>query len=68
MAVDLYVNVPVGIISILMVIFISGPPMKKMKMKIDYWGLALLAIGLGCLQIVLDKDRGRWFSSALSQC
>lgn len=61
-----YVNVPVGIISILMVIFfISDPPyMKKMKMKIDYWGLALLAIGLGCLQIVLDKgQREDWFSS-----
>jgi DHA2 family multidrug resistance protein len=35
-----------------------------MKMKIDYWGLAFLAIGLGCLQIVLDKgQREDWFSS-----
>jgi len=37
-----------------------------MKMKIDYWGLTLLAVGLGCLQIVLDKgQREDWFSSGL---
>ena len=45
--------------------FIVDPPyMKRMKMKIDYWGLAFLAIGLGCLQIVLDKGQMEdWFSS-----
>jgi DHA2 family multidrug resistance protein len=63
-----FINVPIGIISILMtMVFISDPPyMKRMKMKIDYWGLALLAVGLGCLQIVLDKgQRDDWFSSNL---
>jgi DHA2 family multidrug resistance protein len=62
-----FINVPIGIISILMtMIFITDPPyMKRMKMKIDYWGLALLAVGLGCLQIVLDKgQRDDWFSSS----
>jgi DHA2 family multidrug resistance protein len=46
--------------------FIVDPPyMKRLKMKIDYWGLAFLAIGLGCLQIVLDKgQREDWFSSS----
>lgn len=61
-----FINIPIGIISILMVIFfITDPPyMKRMKMKIDYWGLAFLAIGLGCLQIVLDKGQMEdWFSS-----
>lgn len=61
-----YINVPIGIISVLMVIFfiIDPPYMKRMKMKIDYWGLVFLAIGLGCLQIVLDKgQRSDWFSS-----
>ncbi|MEW6740053.1 MAG: DHA2 family efflux MFS transporter permease subunit [Nitrospirota bacterium] len=61
-----YINVPIGIISILMTMFfITDPPyMKRMKMKIDYWGLALLVIGLGCLQIVLDKgERENWFDS-----
>jgi len=61
-----YINVPIGIISILMTMFfITDPPyMKRVKMKIDYWGLAFLAIGLGCLQIVLDKgERENWFDS-----
>lgn len=61
-----FINVPIGIISILMTIFfITDPPyMTKLRMKIDYWGLVLLAVGLGCLQIVLDKGhREDWFSS-----
>jgi DHA2 family multidrug resistance protein len=61
-----FINVPIGFISILMVmLFIIDPPyMKRMRMKIDYWGLFLLAIGIGCLQIVLDQgQRADWFSS-----
>lgn len=61
-----YVNVPIGIISILMMMFFIEDPhyLKKVKMKIDYWGLAFLALGLGCLQIVLDKgQQDNWFSS-----
>jgi len=61
-----FINVPIGIISILMVIFFIYDPsyMRKMKMRIDYWGLAFLALGLGCLQIVLDKgQQDDWFSS-----
>jgi DHA2 family multidrug resistance protein len=61
-----YINIPIGIISILMTMFfiIDPPYMKKVKMKIDYWGLVFLAIGLGCLQIVLDKgEREDWFES-----
>ncbi len=63
-----FINIPIGLVSILMVLFfIMDPPyMKRMKMKIDYWGLAFLAIGLGCLQIVLDKgEREDWFASGL---
>ena len=62
-----FINIPIGIISILMVLFVivDPPYMKRLKMKIDYWGLAFLAIGLGCLQIVLDKgQREDWFSSS----
>jgi DHA2 family multidrug resistance protein len=61
-----YINVPIGIISILMTLFfiIDPPYMQRVKMKIDTWGLLFLAIGLGCLQIVLDKgEREDWFSS-----
>jgi len=62
-----FINVPIGIISILMTLFfIFDPPyMKPTKLKIDYWGLGLLTIGVGCLQIVLDKGQGEeWFESS----
>ena len=61
-----YVNVPIGLVSVLMaLLFIHDPPyMKRTRMKIDYWGLVLLAVGLGCLQMVLDRgQREDWFSS-----
>ncbi len=61
-----FINVPIGIISVLMAMFfiVDPPYMRRTKMKIDYWGLLFLAIGLGCLQIVLDKgQREDWFSS-----
>ena len=62
-----FINVPIGLISILMALFfiINPPYMERIKMKIDYWGLFFLAIGIGCLQIVLDKgQRDDWFSSS----
>ena len=61
-----FVNIPIGIISILMVLsFIVDPPyLERTRMKIDYWGIAFLSVGVGCLQIVLDKgQREDWFSS-----
>lgn len=61
-----YINIPVGIFSALMAkVFIEDPPyIKNTKIKIDYWGLAFLAIGVGCLQMILDRGhRLDWFSS-----
>ena len=63
-----YINVPIGFISILMALFfiVDPPYMGRIKMKIDYWGLLFLVIGIGCLQIVLDQgQREDWFSSSL---
>jgi DHA2 family multidrug resistance protein len=62
-----YINVPIGFISILMTLFfiVDPPYMERTKMKIDYWGLLFMVIGIGCLQIVLDKgQREDWFSSS----
>jgi len=61
-----YINIPIGILAIfLSVLFIHDPPyMKRKKMGIDYSGFALLAIGLGSLQYVLDTgQRSDWFGS-----
>src|SRR5882757_8880235 len=61
-----YINIPVGIASILMTrAFIFDPPyLRQEKRKIDYWGLGMLAVGIGALQFVLDKGQeDDWFSS-----
>jgi DHA2 family multidrug resistance protein len=61
-----YINIPIGIISILMTLFFIVDPhyIKSLKMKIDYWGLIFLAVGVGCLQMILDRGRRvDWFSS-----
>jgi DHA2 family multidrug resistance protein len=63
-----YINIPIGIFSIIMnVIVIKDPPyMQRQKIKIDYWGLMFLTVGLGSLQFVLDKGEGEdWFNSSL---
>jgi DHA2 family multidrug resistance protein len=61
-----YINIPVGIVSLVMtMLFIKDPPyLKKETTGIDYWGIALLIVGIGCLQLVLDRgERLDWFAS-----
>jgi MFS transporter, DHA2 family, multidrug resistance protein len=64
-----YINVPVGIVSLLLTSrLISDPPFlvrkKLSEVRIDYIGLGLLGVGLGALQVVLDKgERDDWFDS-----
>jgi DHA2 family multidrug resistance protein len=64
-----FINIPVGIISILLTTrLIQDPPyLKRRKLaetKIDYIGLGFVALGLGTLQVVLDKgQRDDWFES-----
>ena len=64
-----FINIPVGIISLFLTNrLITDPPymrqQKRSGIKIDYIGLGLLALGLGTLQVVLDKgERDDWFGS-----
>ena len=61
-----YINIPVGIASIVMTkMFIFDPPyLRQEKRGIDYWGIGLLAVGIGALQILLDKGQEEdWFAS-----
>src|ERR1700758_32516 len=64
-----FINIPVGSVSILLTTrLIQDPPfLKRRKLsetKIDYVGLGFVALGLGALQIVLDKgQRDDWFES-----
>ena len=47
--------------------FIFDPPyLRQESRKIDYWGIGMLAVGIGALQIVLDKGQeDDWFSSSV---
>jgi DHA2 family multidrug resistance protein len=61
-----YINLPAGILAIALVfLFVHDPGyIRRHYAKIDIWGLFFLTIGLGCLQIVLDKgQRNDWFNS-----
>ena len=61
-----YINLPVGLASIVMTrLFIFDPPyIRRRGLGIDYWGIGLLAVWVGALQIVLDKGQeADWFAS-----
>ena len=62
-----YINFPMGILAVILIAFlIQDPPYirRQRQHRIDRWGLLLLTVGLGSLQIVLDKgQRDDWFQS-----
>jgi DHA2 family multidrug resistance protein len=63
-----YINLPVGIVGLIMSqIFIFDPPyIRRGTGRIDYWGIGLLAVGMGALQVMLDKGQEEdWFGSHL---
>ena len=63
-----YINVPIGILGlILQNMFLEDPPYLKRdrSTKVDYTGLALMIIGLGAFQLVIDKGQEvDWFADA----
>ena len=64
-----FINIPVGILSMLLTSrLIQDPPYfrrrKLAETHIDFVGLGFVALGLGTLQVVLDKgQRDDWFES-----
>ncbi len=60
-----YINVPVGIFSVIFTaITLTGRETAIEKKPIDVMGLLLLIIGIGCLQVLLDKGNDLdWFHS-----
>jgi DHA2 family multidrug resistance protein len=63
-----YINVPIGILAIMMAnAFIEDPPYIKNQKpgRVDYIGFGLMAVGLSALQLVLDKGQEEdWFASS----
>ncbi len=61
-----YINIPVGVLAVMMIqLFIFDPPyIRRGGGRIDYWGFGLLVLGIGSLQIMLDKGQQEdWFHS-----
>jgi len=61
-----YINVPIGVLAILLTqAFIFDPPyLRRERTGIDYWGIGLLVVGMGSLQVMLDKGQEEdWFGS-----
>ncbi len=61
-----YINVPIGVIAIILTqLFVFDPAyLRRKASSVDYWGIGLLVLGMGCLQIMLDKGQEEdWFSS-----
>jgi MFS transporter, DHA2 family, multidrug resistance protein len=64
-----FINLPVGVATWFLVRrFVEDPPylgrLKRAGVKLDYIGIALLTLGIGALQILLDKGQeDDWFGS-----
>jgi MFS family permease len=64
-----FINLPVGILALFLVLrLIEDPPYLKAArhagVRIDYIGIALLVLGVGALQIMLDRgQQDDWFAS-----
>ena len=60
-----YVNIPVGAVAAFLVsMFVRESPMFAKGKPIDWWGILLLAIGVGSLQVVLEKGETEdWFQT-----
>lgn len=61
-----YINIPVGIVSFLLaVINVEDVKAKISKItSVDWWGILLLILGFGSLQIMLQQgERDNWFAS-----
>ncbi len=61
-----FINIPVGLGTALAVIaLIEDPPWaRKRRQSVDYIGLSLITLGLGCLQIMMDRGEDEdWLGS-----
>ena len=60
------INIPVGIVATFAIMaFVEDPPWAKRRPSgVDYIGLALISLGLGCLQVMMDRGEDEdWFDS-----
>lgn len=68
-----YINVPVGIVSMLLSsVMVEDPPWlreekeRSKHIAVDWFGLGLVAVAFGSLQVILDKGQeDDWFASPM---
>ena len=61
-----FVNLPVGAVAFFFIsVLVEDPPWLRRATKgVDYIGLALISLGLGCLQVTLDRGQDEdWLAS-----
>ncbi len=64
-----FINLPVGLLALFLVMrLVEDPPYLRQErrggVRVDYIGIALLVLGVGALQVVLDKGQeDDWFGS-----
>jgi len=54
-----FINLPVGVLSLILISqFVYDPSyIRRGSTRIDTWGIGMLAVGMGALQIMLDKGQ-----------
>jgi DHA2 family multidrug resistance protein len=62
-----FINIPVGLFALLVTFSVMrGRESKKVSVRLDIVGVFLLAVGVGCLQFMLDNGNDYdWFSSKM---
>jgi DHA2 family multidrug resistance protein len=68
-----FINLPVGLLSLWLTNrMVEDPPAMKLKRekaahsRVDFMGLGLVALGVGCLEVTLDKGQEKdWFGSPM---
>jgi DHA2 family multidrug resistance protein len=59
-----YVNVPFGVLAVVGLLFFLPAAVPRRELKFDWSGFAVLAIGIGALQLMLDRGQTQdWFSA-----
>jgi len=59
------VNLPIGIITVLGLMFFMQETQKQEHLRFDWFGFAALAVGIGALQLMLDRgEQVGWFDAA----
>jgi DHA2 family multidrug resistance protein len=62
-----YINIPIGLLGFVMIsIFLFDSPFVRKPRGLDAWGLVLMVLGFGCLQLALDLgEKEDWLDSDL---